>query len=441
MNEKDLHTECEILYKTENSDGWYYAIMSGSKETCIKECEKLKKEQNWFDYDCRESARYANEINIPFQNVMPEADDIYLLTDLIYNPDDNKFYHSKETIPYPKTKKRTSKLNIFVKGEGEDEILWIPDDLDDFSEGTDVAINFNKNAKHNRIYTNAEYFISYIPKFIKRLKETGYSNFDLGEYFNAKFLAWTIQDKVRFVVQDYCRNEVVIIVDKLIDKNLFYKEFKNLDLKLKKYIKKHNKNFKKLKALEDFLQNLKWDFDASAFYSPQEYTCLDCDNTKTNKLKLFKKTIAKKSEKHIIDFNTYEEQFCYRVNEYYYWNKGNEIRRRFFHSYKTKDVVRFVYSKDFELKKGMSLTDVYKQLLDKGYNQAVECSYKNKKFLIYANGQTESTEANKNIKEELEKIIQKIAPKAKESLTVSEFVHLLKNKITHVSFRDGTMKL
>ena len=160
-----------------------------------------------------------------------------------------------------------------------------------------------------------------------------------------------------------------------------------------------------------------------------------------NKLKLFKKTIAKKSGKQTINFDTYEKQFCYRVNDYYYWNKGNEIRRRFFLSYKTKDVVRFVYSKDFELKKGMSLKDVYNQLLDKGYNQAVDCSYKNKKFFIYANGQTESTEANENLKEELEQIIKECAKTAKENLTVSEFVHLLKNKITHVSFRDGTMKL
>ena len=29
MNDKSLYTVCTILYKTENSDGWYYAIMSG----------------------------------------------------------------------------------------------------------------------------------------------------------------------------------------------------------------------------------------------------------------------------------------------------------------------------------------------------------------------------------------------------------------------------
>ena len=31
MNHDNMYPVCTILYKTENTDGWYYATMSGSE--------------------------------------------------------------------------------------------------------------------------------------------------------------------------------------------------------------------------------------------------------------------------------------------------------------------------------------------------------------------------------------------------------------------------
>ena len=81
MNHDDMYPVCTILYKTENTDGWYYAIMSDSEKDCKKECEKLKKINNWYDYKCYVSSWGVMKRDIPFQNTMPQADYIHHLTD------------------------------------------------------------------------------------------------------------------------------------------------------------------------------------------------------------------------------------------------------------------------------------------------------------------------------------------------------------------------
>ena len=442
MNDEFLYPICTILYKIENSDGWYYAIMSGEENECRKRCDEIKKKNNWYDYECYVSSRCVLKKNIPFQNTMPEANYIHRATDLIYNPFDNKFYYSEETMPYPKIKKRTTSFKIIVKGEGEDEEnIWEPNDTDDFESGTDITISFGH--KKDKIITIAEDLLSDIPKFINRLKLFGYANLSIEEFTYTKFLAWEVQDKVRFIVQYYGGFNIETEIDKLITKELFYKEFQNLNLTLQKYIEKHNKLFNAFKSQEKFAQSLKWEFDKATFNAPQEYTCLNWNINKSKEFKAFQSTIKEKSEEHTIDFDTKERFNCYLANDYYYWCCENKIFRKLFYIYKTKDIIRFINSKDFEYKKGMSLTDIYNQLLDKGYHQAISCEFKNKKVLIYANGQVESKDATKEEKNELEQIIKNLANNIsnKDNLTVSDFVTVLKEYIKYVSYRENKMKL
>ena len=91
----------------------------------------------------------------------------------------------------------------------------------------------------------------------------------------------------------------------------------------------------------------------------------------------------------------------------------------------------------------MSLTEIYEQLLDKGYQQVIDCKFKNKEFLIYANRQVESHKSTKEETEELEQIIKELTKniKNKENFTASNMVHILKDKIESVSFRNEKMKL
>lgn len=443
MNHDNMYPVCTILYKTENTDGWYYATMSGSEKECKKECNKLKKINNWYDYKCYASSWYVIKRDIPFQNTIPQADYIHHLTDLIYNPFNNKFYYSNEIMPYPKTKKKiTDKFEIIVKGEDDDdEYIWEPDDSDDFESGTDVTVSFG--GQKYKIVTIAENLVKDIPDFIKQLKKTGYANLSIEEYTYTKFLAWEVEDRVRFIVQYYGDSDVETVFDKLISKDIFYTEFEKCFSKLKKYIEKHNKLFNEFKLQERFLQNLKWEFDKSTIEKPIEYVNLNNINTKTKSFILFQKNIKEKSEKHIVNFETKETLYCYKSNDYYYWCNKNKIIRRLFNTHKEKDIIRFLKNKDFEYKKGMSLTEIYEQLLDKGYQQVIDCKFKNKKFLIYANGQVESHESTKEETEELKQIIKELTEniKDKENFTASNMVHILKDKIESVSFRNEKMKL
>ena len=443
MNHDDMYPVCTILYKTENTDGWYYAIMSGSEKDCKKECEKLKKINNWYDYKRYVSSWHVIKQEISFQNTMPQANYIHHLTGLIYNPFNNKFYYSEETMPYPKTNKRTTdKFEIIVKGEGEDnEYISEPWDIDDFECGTDITISFGN--KKNKIITIAEDLVKDIPDFVKRLQKTGYANLSIEEYTYTKFLAWEVEDRVRFIVHYYGDDDIETELDKLITKELFYNEFNKFYAKLKRHIVKHNKLFEKFKQQEQFLQSLKWVFDENSVDKPIEFTCVDWDKPKAEKFKIFVKTINTKSDEHTINWDTREKFFCYLANEYYYWINDNKIYRRFFYSHKEKDVVRFLKSKDFNYRQGMSLTDIYNQLLDKGYNNAISCKYHGKKVEIYANGQVESKEATEEETKELEQLIIKLTKNIKDkgNLTVSDVVHILKDNIESISFRDGEMKL
>lgn len=43
MNHDNMYPVCTILYKTENTDGWYYATMSGSEKNAKKNAINLRK--------------------------------------------------------------------------------------------------------------------------------------------------------------------------------------------------------------------------------------------------------------------------------------------------------------------------------------------------------------------------------------------------------------
>ena len=80
MKDEILYPICTILYKTENSDGWYYAIMSGEENECRKRCDEIKKKNNWCDYECYVSSRCVLNKDIPFQcaySVRNNANNLY----------------------------------------------------------------------------------------------------------------------------------------------------------------------------------------------------------------------------------------------------------------------------------------------------------------------------------------------------------------------------
>ncbi len=247
MNEQEMYPVCTILYKTDSSDGWHYAIMSGDEEVCKIECEKLKQENNWLDYKCYVSVRYVDKQDIPFQNHSPWADYLHRCTSLIYSPFDKKFYYPEENMPCDlKDEILPFAFEIIVKGEGEDdENIWEPTDIEDFESGTDITISFCDNK--DKIIAIADNLVKDIPNFLQRLKNTKYANIIIEEYTYAKFLAWEVGSVVKFIVQDYSEYKIETIIDKVIDKEVFYQEFEKFYDKTKMYIEKHWQSYEKFK--------------------------------------------------------------------------------------------------------------------------------------------------------------------------------------------------
>ncbi|GAB1401446.1 hypothetical protein MASR1M68_03570 [Elusimicrobiota bacterium] len=436
----NMYPVCTILYKKDKSDGWYYACMSGEVKVCEKKCKELKEKNNWYDFKCYESSRGIIQRDIEFRDCLPEARNMHMTTDLIYCPQEKKWYYPNEFIPYPNNLAKTiNKFEIIVKGEGEDdEYLWAPEDEDDFENGTDVIIHFKLSK--NKIVTIADDLIIDIPKFIERLKKDSYSNLTVEEYNYTKFLAWEIEDKIRLIIQSYDYADAVITFDKLIPTKLFYKTFDSLYKKLKYYINRKAQLYSDFKKQEKFLHSLKWKYSKELVDEPQEYTMFDWAKNKIKDLKAFAEKInqnAKKSNKKLL---------CFHTGQYKYWLKSDEcIVRSYSSDWKIKDIVRFVKSANFEYKKGITLSDVYKQFLAKGFNNVIDCKFNNKEVTIYANGEAESTEASQKEIKKLEQIIKNISKKFndKSKFNVSKLVCLLQKykNINSFGFRDGIMKL
>jgi len=262
-------------------------------------------------------------------------------------------------------------------------------------------------------------------------------------------LAWEKGNNVRFIIKDYSSMEDPITdFDRLIPKDLFYSEFQNLIKKMIYYANKHKDVCRQFQKQEKLLNSLKWQYDEDLPYIPWEYSIIKRNVGKTEELEKFADMLYKSAEPTVIyDEEPYECFTCKLIGNYYYGISEKEeglcINRTYFYSHILKDIIRFMQSKDFNYKKGMSLTEIHDQLLAKGYYKVIDCKYKNKKVFIYANGQVESKEATKEEQTELEQIIKQITKtlKDKNNLMVSEFVELLRTNIDCISYRDNKMKL
>ena len=262
-----MFQRCTILYKTENTDGWYYAVMSGDKVACKKQCRKFCKENKWADYKIYESTYSVIKRDIPFQNVVPDPYSIHLCTRLIFHPTNRKMYYPDEIMPYPKQKRKiVDNFNLIVESEEQLEDYSAPDCRNDFECGQPLKICFEK--KKNYIIAIVEDVYNDIPFFLERLKKEGYSNLSIEEYTFSKFLAWNCGENIRFIVQLYENNELKVAYDKLIPKKMFYSEFERIYPILKSYMEKKNSLYEEFKLEQKFIKSLKWKYEKDSIDYP-----------------------------------------------------------------------------------------------------------------------------------------------------------------------------
>lgn len=181
-----------------------------------------------------------------------------------------------------------------------------------------------------------------------------------------------------------------------------------------------------------FIDNLKWVYNdkRQAKDEPEEYISIKQNAGKAKELQEFADYIYKNAKHEKINGVPFT---CLQRGDYYYRISDFDgyIYRTYANDYKIKDIIRLIHSKDFEYKKDMSLTDIYSQVLNKGYNYAFDCEYDGKKFDVCANGKVYGKEKEelKEGCEAAEKILKEIYINYPDKLnfTVSKFWDELRN--------------
>jgi hypothetical protein len=238
----NLNQYNRILYKLDDSAGWFYAEMLGDEKTCQEKCKKLKFQNKWFDYKLYGECKTVESVP-EFKNCTPDAYTTHQTTNLIYLPELNKWYEPDEIMPMP-----TSKCEITDEFSVDfyfDEIM----NDGDFDEGEEpyitVNLKFKSRVQKNEICVIWEWLIGDIKKLIESVQQNKYTNIIVEEYSYAKILALPIEDKVRFIIQDYGNQDMEIAFDALINKQNFMAELIKIVEKIEKVRLQKFKHFYK----------------------------------------------------------------------------------------------------------------------------------------------------------------------------------------------------
>lgn len=408
-----MYPRSRILYKTDNASGWRMATMGVEENVAKKYCEEQKAKGIWTDYKCYLSGRYIFESSSGFANCGTSAYDIHLLTNLIYNSYEDKWYYPGEIMPIPNTNAKLCR---------DFHLDIIPDDLDgwplwdkeDF-ETVEASVRFHPcKDKYNILVEDLN-----IPRFLRRLKKYGYAELIVEEYTFCKLLAWKTNGNILFILQDYGGDDVEEALNILVPEHEFYAEMIKLDETIKYLSTRLAKLKAEFSATDVFLHNLKWVYDADMPKNPHEYSLMSWNDDCTYKLKRFIRKIKKEcmSDKKL-NFGNYE-----------YWIDEENARLCRRYRYNQEDLVRFVKSPAFHYEKGMTLRDVKKQLLNGGYQYRIETEWNGKKVRIFANGNVIYKKNSERVPE-LEQIIIKVIQNAHKTpnLSASKLLKLLEKE-------------
>lgn len=426
--ERCKYPVCVILYKTDNTSGWYMAEKSGSKKECTKICNEFIKQKKWTDFKCWEDSFYTEPIDVPLRACRIGAYDLHLRTNLIFNTFDEKFYYPDEIIPYKQKRnlRTCNSFNLVAKVEPtKDKDGYLDDILSEREEFQDVCARLYINNKFG-IVVIAQYVMDDIPLFLKKLEQNEYSNLIIEEYWYTKFLAWKIDNKVRFVIQNCGGDEEEIVFDMLIDVDLFFNEFNKLHNQLKQGLERAKVLYKQFKQEETYLKSLPWVFDNENKDKLQEYISLD----KQRKSKIFKNFIDKvknSSSRHTISFNDYTQDYCMRQEDYYYKIYKGKLIRYFYYDSHKKETLRYIKLYNVSIEPNTKIMNLYKDMVAHSGRYAISCYLGENDATIYEDGGIEAPKSSIEEINGLKNIIKKIITENnKTSFTVDEFCLLLK---------------
>lgn len=403
-----------ILYKIDDTPGWHKGRIGGTEDECEEICKKLKEEGKILQYKRWGGGTCLLDIPHHLQKYDEEAYKLHMVTDLIYNTGDKKYYFPDEKMPYPDkcSPRSTSKFHIDAKVSPEkDDDSFIMDDFEDefdFKDNTTAMLYFEPKVK---ICIETEPVLADIPQFLKQLKKEGYANLIISEYWYSKFLAWKKGNKIRFIIQSYGHDVVEVILNKFVREEVFFSEFKKLTSILKKGLKRKQKLYEIFKNEEALLKRLPWTLDKNNMNHIEEY--IDLNGAYKN-LKHFKNFIKKIEGSH-----KKQEEFDYRI-------ENNKLIRHFYLDYKNQEIKRYIRLYGLP-EKNTQLTDLYCEVIHNHGRKAIYCQLGDKEAIIYEDGGIEAPLENEQKIQNLKNVIKEIIEETnKNDFSVDEFFSLLR---------------
>lgn len=234
ISRRELFPYCKVLYKKEDSPGWYVAYIDGTIEQATKKCEKI-----WSIYKVFEGGKSVERTKDEYP-VNVRADDAHLLSGWTYSAYLDKWFLFGEIVPKPKSKCRIAR-KFKIENNFEADI----DDIEDKKESlfedsfydtneTDIVsdVTFATNQACYTFdfqYIKSQYKETFDDLF-KALDENHYYCFFVEEYWYTQILIWSDENNCRIIVQDYTSSEQRGVVDQLdfiIDKKTAIDTFKN----------------------------------------------------------------------------------------------------------------------------------------------------------------------------------------------------------------------
>ena len=245
-NTQKLYPYREVFYKTDDTPGWYIAVLAGDDQIVEAKCKQL-----WTTYHILSGGEWASEVedHYPYN---PYACDAHMRTNWIYSKELNKWFMPDEIIPTP-----TSKCPNFIKFEishtldeeentNDDLKNTLFDDLSLFGEEAVVIttnISFKAGNTEYSIQTlYAHYYDDSVSKFLNRIKKGEFSYFIIEEYWYTKLLVWTVGNQCRVKIQSYQDAEDSEPLDFIIQKDVCIKIFS-------KFFDDIDKDYKKLEEM------------------------------------------------------------------------------------------------------------------------------------------------------------------------------------------------
>jgi hypothetical protein len=231
MNSKHSYQYFEVLYKTDDSPGWYIALLVGNSKEVEFKCQQL-----WKTYQILSGGEWMSKIedNYPHN---PYACDIHMRTNWIYSIELNKWFLPSEIIPTPTSKCKTyNKFNLIYSFDEDDntiddlqsslfDVLFLHDE-----EAVEMICNLCFKAgstEYSIRFLYAHYYGDRIISFLDSIENQEFSYFIIEEYWYVKILVWTIGDQCRIKIQSYQDAEVSEPLDFTIDKQTCIDTFSN----------------------------------------------------------------------------------------------------------------------------------------------------------------------------------------------------------------------